>query len=63
MIKTMAIETLPSWKALNKDDPRKDFSQESNYIVIAVAAILITSLAAVLIVNYQNEKSLEENKV
>ncbi|MFT5145482.1 MAG: hypothetical protein ACI9H1_000188 [Polaribacter sp.] len=63
MIKTMAIETLPSWKALNKDYPRKDFSQESNYIVIAVAAILITSLAAVLIVNYQNEKSLEENKV
>ena len=42
MIKTMAIETLPSWKALNKDYPRKDFSQESNYIVIAVAAILIT---------------------
>ena len=63
MIKTMAIETLPSWKVLNKDYPRKDFSQESNYIVIAVAAILITSLAAVLIVNYQNEKSLEENKV
>jgi hypothetical protein len=59
----MAIETLPSLKALNKDYPRKDFSQESNYIVIAVAAILITSLAAVLIVNYQNEKSLEENKV
>ena len=62
MIKTMDVETLPSWKALNKDYPRNDFSQESNYILIAVTAILITSLAAVLIVNYQNEKSLEENK-
>jgi len=60
MRESMPIEVLPSWIAENQEYPRKNYSQESNYVIIAVAAVLITTLVAVLIVNYQKEKNKEE---
>ncbi|MGB4743345.1 MAG: hypothetical protein WBH49_06880 [Flavobacteriaceae bacterium] len=60
MREPMTIESLPSWIAENQEYPRKNYSQESNYIIITVAAVLITSLVAVLIVNYQKENNKEE---
>ncbi|MDC0177726.1 MAG: hypothetical protein ACJA2M_002202 [Polaribacter sp.] len=60
MKECMTIESLPSWIAENQEYPRKNYSQESNYIIITVAAVLITSLVAVLIVNYQKENNKEE---
>ena len=60
MRESMPIEMLPSWIAENREYPRKNYSQESNYIIIAVAAVLITTLVAVSIVNYQKENNKEE---
>lgn len=60
MRESMSIEMLPSWIAENQEYPRKNYSQESNYVIIAVAAVLITTLVAVLIVNYQKENNKEE---
>lgn len=62
MREPMAIESLPSWMADNKDYPRENYLKESNYIMIAVAAILMTSLVAVLIVNYKKEKTKKDIK-
>ena len=63
MREPMTIESLPSWIAENQEYPRKNYSLESNYIIISVAAVLITSLVAVLIVNNQKENDEKEIEI
>jgi hypothetical protein len=60
MISPMPIETLPSWKALNKDFPRSETSQDLKYVIVAGATILAVLLATYVIVNYQQENSKEQ---
>ncbi|MDB9732352.1 hypothetical protein OAA96_00970 [Polaribacter sp.] len=63
MREPMTIESLPSWKALNKEYPRKDFSQDAKYITISVVAVLITFLVAYVIVNNQKENDEKEIEI
>jgi len=60
MISPMPIETLPSWKTLNKDFPRSKTSQDLRYVIVAGATILVVLLATYVIANHQQENSKEQ---